>query len=154
VHITHWSESRRARNHILLSHLRLTGPEGRGPCMHIPRNRVAQLNHRIPGCPPSLPKTRRGMVEDNPPPHGTSYRSQILMQTGRRAYCEKYEGSVTVYCCLIGDSPNLEGHVLVFISPRNRVVQLHPRAMGSLVVSSYDTQGYGGDTLTRFHTLK
>jgi hypothetical protein len=32
--------------------------------------------------------------------------------------------------CLIWDSPNLEGQVPVFISPRNRVAQLYPSALG------------------------
>jgi hypothetical protein len=49
----------------------------------------------------------------------------------------------------IWDSPNLEGEVLVFISPRNRVAQLNPRALGSLPVASYDSQGYGGGIRTR-----
>jgi hypothetical protein len=31
----------------------------------------------------------------------------------------------------IRDSPKLEGHVTVFISPRNRVAQLYPHALGS-----------------------
>jgi hypothetical protein len=44
----------------------------------------------------------------------------------------------------IRDFCNLEGQVLVFISPRNRVVQLYPQALGSLFVASYDSQGYGG----------
>jgi hypothetical protein len=43
--------------------------------------------------------------------------------------------------CLIGDSPNLEGQVPVFISPRNRVAQLYPWALGSLSVASYDSRG-------------
>jgi hypothetical protein len=60
--------------------------------------------------------------------------------------------------CLIWDSPNLEGQVPVFISPRNRVAQIYPRALGSLSVASYDSRGlrwkysnppphgvYGGD---------
>jgi hypothetical protein len=34
------------------------------------------------------------------------------------------------------------------MSPRNRVAQLYPRALGSLYVVSYDSQGYGGDILT------
>jgi hypothetical protein len=38
----------------------------------------------------------------------------------------------------------LEGQVLVFISPRNRVAQLYPQALGFLFVASYDSQGYGG----------
>jgi hypothetical protein len=36
----------------------------------------------------------------------------------------------------IWDSPNLEGQVPVFISPRNRVAQLYPQALGSLSVAS------------------
>jgi hypothetical protein len=41
-----------------------------------------------------------------------------------------------IFYCLIWDSPNLEGQVPVFIFPRNRVVQLYPRALGSLFVAS------------------
>jgi hypothetical protein len=37
---------------------------------------------------------------------------------------------VTILCCLIWDSPNLESQVQVFISPRNRVAQWYPRALG------------------------
>jgi hypothetical protein len=44
----------------------------------------------------------------------------------------------------IRDSPNLKGQVPVFISPRNRMARLYPQALGSLLVSSYDLQGYGG----------
>jgi hypothetical protein len=50
------------------------------------------------------------------------------------------------------DSLNLEGQVPVFISPRSRVAQLYPQAVGSLFVASYDSQGYGGGIRTRFHT--
>jgi hypothetical protein len=35
----------------------------------------------------------------------------------------------TIFYCLIWDSPNLEGQVPVFISPRNRVAQLNHRAL-------------------------
>jgi hypothetical protein len=42
------------------------------------------------------------------------------------------------------DSPNLGGQVPIFISPRNRLAQLYPRALGSLFIPSYDSQGYGG----------
>jgi hypothetical protein len=45
-------------------------------------------------------------------------------------------------------SPNLEGQVPVFISLRTRVAQLYPRALCSLYVVSYDSQGYGGGILT------
>jgi hypothetical protein len=50
----------------------------------------------------------------------------------------------TIFYCFIWDSPNLEGQVPVFISPRNRVAQLYPWALGSLYVASYDSQGSGG----------
>jgi hypothetical protein len=52
----------------------------------------------------------------------------------------------------IRDSFNLEGQVPVFISPRNRVAQLYPRALSSIFVSSYDTQEYGGGIRNRLHT--
>jgi hypothetical protein len=48
---------------------------------------------------------------------------------------------------LILDFPNLEGQVLVFISPRNRVPQLYSRALGSLFVAPC-----GGGTLTSLHS--
>jgi hypothetical protein len=40
---------------------------------------------------------------------------------------------MTTFHCLIWYSPNLEGQVPVFISSRNRVAQLYPRAQGSLL---------------------
>jgi hypothetical protein len=42
----------------------------------------------------------------------------------------------------IRDFPNLEGQVPVFISSRNRVAQLYLQAVGSILVASYDSQGY------------
>jgi hypothetical protein len=35
-----------------------------------------------------------------------------------------------VFCLYFSDSPNQEGQVPIFISPRNRVAQLYPRALG------------------------
>jgi hypothetical protein len=52
----------------------------------------------------------------------------------------------------IRDSPNLEGQVPVFISPRNRVAQLYSQALGPLLVASYDSQGYSGGIRSRLHT--
>jgi hypothetical protein len=49
-------------------------------------------------------------------------------------------------------SPYLESQVPVFICPRNRVAQLYPQALGTLFVSSLDSQGYGGGIRTRRHT--
>jgi hypothetical protein len=54
----------------------------------------------------------------------------------------------------IRDSPNLEGHVRVFISPQNRVAQLYPQALGTLFVPSFASQGYGGGIPTRPHAGK
>jgi hypothetical protein len=41
----------------------------------------------------------------------------------------------------IHDSLNLEDQVPIFISPRKRVAQSYPQALGSLFVASYDSQG-------------
>jgi hypothetical protein len=46
----------------------------------------------------------------------------------------------TIFCCLIWESPNQEGQVLVFISTRNRVAQLYPFALGS-ILSPLTTSG-------------
>jgi hypothetical protein len=51
----------------------------------------------------------------------------------------------------IGHFPNLESHVPVFISPRDRVAQLYPQVQGSLFVASYDSQDYGGGIRPRLH---
>jgi hypothetical protein len=53
---------------------------------------------------------------------------------------------------LIRDTPNLEGQVPVFISPGNRVAQLYPRAMGSLLSPLTTRRDYGRGILTRLHT--
>jgi hypothetical protein len=50
------------------------------------------------------------------------------------------------------NSPNLEGQVPVYISPRNRVARLYPQALGSLFVASYGSQGCGGAIRPRLHT--
>jgi hypothetical protein len=58
---------------------------------------------------------------------------------------------ITIFYCLIRDSPNLEGQVPIFVSPKNRVVQLYSRAPDSLFVASYDSQDFGEDVLTCLH---
>jgi hypothetical protein len=50
----------------------------------------------------------------------------------------------------VRDSPYLEGQVLLFMSPRNGVVQLYRQTLGSLFVFSYDYD-YGGGIRTRLH---
>jgi hypothetical protein len=52
----------------------------------------------------------------------------------------------------IRDSPNLEGQVPVFISPKNWVAQLYPQALGSLFIASYDSQGHDRGIRPRLHT--
>jgi hypothetical protein len=46
----------------------------------------------------------------------------------------------------------MEGQVPAFISPRKKVAQLYPQALGSLFVASYDSQRYGRGIRTRLHT--
>jgi hypothetical protein len=53
----------------------------------------------------------------------------------------------------IRDSPNLESQVPVFVSSRNRVAQLYSQALGSLFVTSSDSQSYGGGFQTRLHAV-
>jgi hypothetical protein len=47
--------------------------------------------------------------------------------------------------------PNLEGQIPVFTSPRNRMAQLYRQTLGSLVITSYNSQGYSGGIQTHFH---
>jgi hypothetical protein len=52
----------------------------------------------------------------------------------------------------IRDSPNRDGQVPVFISPRDRVARLYTQALGSIFVAFYDSQGYGGGIRPRLDT--
>jgi hypothetical protein len=58
-------------------------------------------------------------------PHQRSH-SRVRVPRGSRPY----------FTAQIRDSPNLEGQVPVFISPRNRVAHLYPQALGFLFVAS------------------
>jgi hypothetical protein len=53
----------------------------------------------------------------------------------------------------LGSNPGLEDQVPAFISPSDRVTQLHPQAPGFLSVAFYYSQGYGGGVPTRLHTM-
>jgi hypothetical protein len=48
--------------------------------------------------------------------------------------CRSPAELTTIFYCLISDSPNLEVQIPVFISPRNRVAQLYPWTLGSLLL--------------------
>jgi hypothetical protein len=50
---------------------------------------------------------------------------------------QRSHSQVRVPLSQIRDSPNMEGQVLIFITPRNRVARLYPQALGSLFVASY-----------------
>jgi hypothetical protein len=61
-------------------------------------------------------------------------------------------GLVTTFYCPKFQTPsNVEGQLPVFISPRKRVAQLYPQALGSFFFASYDWQDYGGGIGTRLH---
>jgi hypothetical protein len=48
-----------------------------------------------------------------------------------------------ILLCQIRGSHSLDGQVTIFISSRNWVTQLYPKALGPPFVASYDSQGYG-----------
>jgi hypothetical protein len=72
--------------------------------------------------------------------------------TGSTIHLRPVGFKTVFFCPNFWDSSNLEGQVPIFISHRNRVAQIYPRALGSLFVASYDSQGCGGGILTRLHT--
>jgi hypothetical protein len=93
------------------------------------------------GHPPSL---RRGWV--------CNLLVQLLLGFTREALSGPSLAERTViFYWLIWDAPNLEGQVPVFISLRNRVAQLYPRALGSIFLASYNSQSYSEGILTRLH---
>jgi hypothetical protein len=49
-------------------------------------------------------------------------------------------------------TPILEDQVPLFMSFSDRVTQLYPQVPGSLFVTSYYSQGYGGGIRPRLHT--
>jgi hypothetical protein len=61
-------------------------------------------------------------------------------------------GLMTVFYCLRFETPPTRRARFPYLSPRNRLAQLYPRALGSLFVASYDSQGCGGGIRTHLHT--
>jgi hypothetical protein len=53
---------------------------------------------------------------------------------------------------LVFPTPNLEDQVSVFMYHSDRVTQLYPLALGSLLIALYGSQDYGGGIITRLHT--
>jgi hypothetical protein len=74
---------------------------------------------------------------------GWACSSQLLL-------AQSFSGSTpaelvtTFYSLKFETHPTWGARSPVFISPRNRVAQLNPQALGSFFVASYDSQGYGG----------
>jgi hypothetical protein len=60
---------------------------------------------------------------------------------------------MTIFYCLRFETPLIGNQVPVFISGRNKVVELYPQALGSVFVASYDSKGYGDDIRTQPHAL-
>jgi hypothetical protein len=80
-------------------------------------------------------------------------RLQLLLALAS-AVILRSESRLTYYHILVSqirDSSNLEDQVPVFISPRKRVAQFYPQALGSLCVASYDSQGHGGSVRCSLH---
>jgi hypothetical protein len=75
---------------------------------------------------------------------GQSFTIAVLVLASAVILRFESRGTHDILLSRIGDSPNLEGQVPVCISPRYRVARLHPQALGSLFVASYESQGYGG----------
>jgi hypothetical protein len=93
-------------------------------------------------CPCGAPSLSRGRAYSLLVQFAFTLRSKSLWT---------HDHSLFSHLRLLG-SLNPEDQVPVFISPRNRVTQLYPRALGSHLVASYDSQSYGGSILTRLHT--
>jgi hypothetical protein len=58
---------------------------------------------------------------------------------------------MTIFRCLRFETPPTWRARSPYLSARNRVAQLYPQALGSLLVASYDSQGYSGCIRTRLH---
>jgi hypothetical protein len=66
---------------------------------------------------------------------------QLLLALASAVLGSEYYGNHDrILLSQIRDYHNLEGQVPVFISPRNKVTRLYPRALGSLFVAFYDSQ--------------
>jgi hypothetical protein len=80
-------------------------------------------------------------------------RLQLLLALTRTVILRsKFRETHDILLSPIRHSPNLEGQVPVFISPRNGVAQLYPQALASLFVASYDSRSYSRGIGPRLHT--
>jgi hypothetical protein len=84
---------------------------------------------------------------------GWVYRLQLLLILASAVILKSLSRGThdDILLAQIRDSPNLKDHVPVFISPRNRVAQLYPQALGSLLFASYDSHCCGGGIWQSLH---
>jgi hypothetical protein len=77
------------------------------------------------------------------PTRGWVCRLQLLLVFASAVILRSESHGIHDYISLsqILDSPNLEGQVLLLISPTNGVARLYPQILGSISVASYDSQG-------------
>jgi hypothetical protein len=67
--------------------------------------------------------------------------------------CESFGTHAQILISQTRDSPNLEDHVSVFISPRNTVAQSYSQLLGSIFFALYDSQVYGLGIRSRFQSV-
>jgi hypothetical protein len=60
-------------------------------------------------------------------------------------------GLMTIFYCLRFETPQIWRAGSPYLFPRKSVAQLYLQALGSLLVASYDSHGYGGGIRTHLH---
>jgi hypothetical protein len=68
-------------------------------------------------------------------------QSQLALASAVILRSESHRSHDHILLSHIRDIPSLEGQVPVFLSLRSRVARLYTQALGSLSVTSYDSQG-------------
>jgi hypothetical protein len=173
VYIAHWSESRRALNYILLSHLTLPTLDGQVPVFISPRNRVVQLYPRIlcvsksNWTPVKIFYYRRSvgqsvLVSGHHPGPATKlsfYSMEIILRYLRVFIWVLY----IIFSAVIPWSEPRRTHNHTSLSrlrlrspsyiARDRLAQVYTQAQGSLSIASYDSQGYSGGIQSRLRSV-
>jgi hypothetical protein len=84
--------------------------------------------------------------------HNLSHTTSISIFILLFIHASDFDLKYFILLSQIRDSPRPKGQIPAFISPRDRVAQLHLHAVGSLFVASYDSQAYGGGIRRSLHT--
>jgi hypothetical protein len=175
------SEYHGTREHITLSlFLRFPKPGGPGSCIYFPQEQSSQSSRRVEmrliydrrsvGQSVLLsgshlePKTRFFFLSNNCEFLDAGH--PLWREDGSVIYSyncfwslpeQSLSGPcpaelVTLFFCLIWDSPTWRARYPHLYPPRNRVDQSYPQTLGSLFIVSYDSQGYNGGIPTRLQT--